>query len=153
MSLGVVGEHTERLFECSPYKHRFFLHIRRQFCVLQTTLHLSCSPYTLKYFLCILYRCLNTTIKGQHFKKCVWGLYNCLRWTGYKFNFLEILKTKLLYVYTENTLNGKLSPKSVYISFNNNTNFKFFRFFPYTRYGFSLKTYTRYCPFKALTFV
>ncbi len=62
MSLGVVGEHTERLFECSPYKHRFFLHIRRQFCVLQTTLHLSCSPYTLKYFLCILYRCLNTTL-------------------------------------------------------------------------------------------
>ncbi len=30
---------------------------------------------------------------------------------------------KMLYAYTENTLNGKISPKSVYISVNNNTKF------------------------------
>jgi hypothetical protein len=30
----------------------------------------------------------------------------------------------MLYAYTETTLNGKLSPKSVYISVNNNTKFK-----------------------------
>jgi hypothetical protein len=34
----------------------------------------------------------------------------------------------------ENTLNGKISPISAYISFNNNTNFKIFRFFLSTRY-------------------
>ncbi len=34
------------------------------------------------------------------------------------------LEKKMLYAYTENTLNGKISPKSVYISVNNNTKFK-----------------------------
>jgi hypothetical protein len=32
------------------------------------------------------------------------------------------LKKKLLYAYTETTLNGEISNKSVYISVNNNTN-------------------------------
>ncbi len=45
-------------------------------------------------------------------------------WTVYKFNFLDIFRKKMLYAYTENTLNGKLCPKSVYISVNNNTKFK-----------------------------
>jgi hypothetical protein len=34
------------------------------------------------------------------------------------------LKQKLLYAYTENTLNGEISTESVYISVNNNTNLK-----------------------------
>jgi hypothetical protein len=32
----------------------------------------------------------------------------------------------MLYAYTENTLNGKISTKTVYISVNNNSNFKIF---------------------------
>ena len=34
------------------------------------------------------------------------------------------LKQKLLYAHTETTLNGEISTESVYISVNNNTNFK-----------------------------
>ena len=60
MSLSLVREHAETLFVCSPYSQRFFPHIWRKFCVPQTTLHLPYSPYTLKYFPRILYRCLNT---------------------------------------------------------------------------------------------
>ncbi len=43
---------------------------------------------------------------------------NLISWKSFKKN--------LLYVYTENKLNGEISPKSVYISFNSNTNFKIF---------------------------
>jgi hypothetical protein len=47
-------------------------------------------------------------------------------------------------------LNGEISPKSVYISFNNNTNVKIFQILSiYTILdGLSLKTISRYCPFK-----
>jgi hypothetical protein len=41
-----------------------------------------------------------------------------------KFIFWLSLKQKLLYAYTENTLNGKISTESVYISVNNNTSVK-----------------------------
>jgi hypothetical protein len=40
------------------------------------------------------------------------------------FIFWLSLKQKRLYVYTENTLNGEISTSSVFISVNNNTNFK-----------------------------
>jgi len=44
---------------------------------------------------------------------------------GTVFQKNESLKPKLLYVYTENTLNGEINTKkNVYISVNNNTNFK-----------------------------
>ncbi len=39
-----------------------------------------------------------------------------------KYIFWLSLKQKLLYAYTENTLNGEISTESVYISVNNNTN-------------------------------
>ncbi len=41
-----------------------------------------------------------------------------------KYIFWLSLKQKLLYAHTENTLNGEISTKSVYILVNNNTNFK-----------------------------
>ena len=64
--------------------------------------------------------------------------------------FWKSFKKNLLYVYTENTLNGKISPKSVYISVNNNKKFKIFLIRSiYTIWdGLSLKTISRYCPFK-----
>jgi hypothetical protein len=57
----------------------------------------------------------------------------------------------MLYAYTETTLNGKLSPKCVYISANNNTKFKkIYILSIYTIWdGLSLKTISRYCPFRA----
>ncbi len=42
------------------------------------------------------------------------------------FIFWLSLKQKLLYAQPENTLNGEISTESVYISVNNNTNFKKF---------------------------
>jgi hypothetical protein len=56
----------------------------------------------------------------------------------------------MLYAYTENTLNGKISPKSVYILVNNNEKFKKILILSiYTIWdGLSLKTISRYCPFK-----
>jgi hypothetical protein len=45
-------------------------------------------------------------LKGQYFKKIEWGVI-CL----------------LLYAYKENTLNGEINTKNVYISASNNTNF------------------------------
>jgi hypothetical protein len=44
--------------------------------------------------------------------------------------FWKSFKKNLLFAYTENTLNNKISPKSVFISFNNNTNFKIFQVLP-----------------------
>jgi hypothetical protein len=43
-----------------------------------------------------------------------------------KKNFWLSLKQKLLYAYTETTLNGEISTVSVYISVNTNTNLKNF---------------------------
>jgi hypothetical protein len=67
-----------------------------------------------------------------------------------KFIFCLSLKQKLLYAYTENTLNGEISNESVYISVNNNTNFKKIEVLSiYTIWDkLSLKTISRYCPFK-----
>ena len=50
----------------------------------------------------------------------------------------------------ETTLNGEISTESVYISVNNNTNFKIFLFLSiYTIWDrLSLKTISRYCFFK-----
>ncbi len=62
-------------------------------------------------------------------------------------------KEKLLYecMDTENTLKGKISTKSVYISVNNKMNLTFFKIlFIYTLWDLSLKTISRYCPFKGL---
>jgi hypothetical protein len=43
----------------------------------------------------------------------------------FKTNFFWLsIKQKLLYAYTETTLNGQISSESVYNSVNNNTNFK-----------------------------
>jgi hypothetical protein len=55
-----------------------------------------------------------------------------------------------MFTYMENTLNGEIRTKSVYISVNNNTNFKnFWILFIYTEWdGLSQKTISRYCPFK-----
>ncbi len=39
-------------------------------------------------------------------------------------NFWISLKPNMLYAYTENTLNGEINTKSVYISVNNNMNLK-----------------------------
>ncbi len=52
----------------------------------------------------------------------------------------------------ETTLNGEISNKSVYISVNNNTNWKFLKILSiYTIWvGLSQKTISRYCPFKRL---
>jgi hypothetical protein len=38
--------------------------------------------------------------------------------------FWKSFKKYLLFAYTESTLNGEISPKSTYISFNNNSNKK-----------------------------
>jgi hypothetical protein len=56
------------------------------------------------------------------------------------------LEKKMLLANMENTLNGKISPKSVYISVNNNTKLKFFLILSIWD-GLSLKTISRYCPF------
>ncbi len=45
------------------------------------------------------------------------------------------LKQKLLYAYTENTLNGEISTESVDISVNNNMKKKKIRFLVSTLYG------------------
>jgi hypothetical protein len=50
-------------------------------------------------------------------------------------NFWISLKQKLLSAHTENTLNGNITTESAYILVNNNTSFKFFRFFLATLYG------------------
>jgi hypothetical protein len=55
----------------------------------------------------------------------------------------------MLYADTENTLKGKRSPKSVYISVNNHMKLKKKLILFYTIWdGFSLKTIPRYCPLK-----
>jgi hypothetical protein len=60
------------------------------------------------------------------------------------------LKPKLLYAYTENTLNGEISTESVNISVKNNKNFKKFEMLSiHTIWErLSQKTISRYCPFK-----
>ncbi len=63
--------------------------------------------------------------KGTLFRKNVMGGYLPAYDEKFtKFIFWLSLKQELLYAYTENTLNGKISTESVYISVNNNTNFK-----------------------------
>jgi hypothetical protein len=64
------------------------------------------------------------------------------------FIFWLSLNQKLLYAYTENTLNGEISSESVYISVNNNTNLKKNLILSiYTIWDrLSLKTISRYCP-------
>jgi hypothetical protein len=123
----------------SPCTHRFFpriLQIRLNTflvpgdnSVYQNNPNLPYSPYTLKYYPCILRvrrkneeyaernfhfpQCLGT-LKGQYFEN---------RWDEQFTNFIFwISLKKLLCTYTENTLNGKISTESVYISGNNNTN-------------------------------
>ncbi len=50
----IWGKFCFLFISASPWTLRFFPRIWRHFCVPQTTLNLPCSPYTLKYFLCIL---------------------------------------------------------------------------------------------------
>ncbi len=66
--------------------------------------------------------------------------------------FLLSFKQKLLCAHTENTLNGEINTESVYISVNNNTNFKkIYILSIYTIWDrLSLKTISRYCPFKSI---
>jgi hypothetical protein len=68
-------------------------------------------------------------------KKCNGGVIYLPTMNSFQNKFLVIFKTKLLYAYTENTLNGKISTESVYISVHNNTNLKKFRFFVPTLHG------------------
>jgi hypothetical protein len=66
-------------------------------------------------------------------------------------SFWISLKPKFLYAYTETALNGQISTESVYISVYNNTNLKkIYILSIYTIWDrVSLKTISRYCPFKA----
>jgi hypothetical protein len=59
-------------------------------------------------------------LKGQHFEKIEWGVIYVLACDEQFKNliFWISLKLKLLYANTENTLNGKINTKSVYISDN-----------------------------------
>ncbi len=51
MSLGVFSKYAKSLFESSPWTHRFFSRIWRQFCVpKKITLHSLYSQYTLNPF-------------------------------------------------------------------------------------------------------
>jgi hypothetical protein len=91
---------------------------------------------------------------GQYFQKIEWGVI-CLGSEQFTiFIFWLSLKQKLLYAYTENTLNGEISTESVYISVNNNTNSKKFLILSiYTIWDrLCLKSISRYCPFKAKRF-
>jgi hypothetical protein len=63
------------------------------------------------------------TLKRQFFEKLNGELYSCLRVNSLQIYILDIFRKKMLYAYTEKTLNGKLNPKSEYISVNNNTKF------------------------------
>ncbi len=98
------------------------------------------SPTTLRYFLRIFQlrrkneeyaerifhhqQCLGTS-KGQCFEKIESGVHYLPRMNSLPKNFFLLsLKQKLLYAYTETTLNGEISTLSVYISVNTNTNFK-----------------------------
>ncbi len=72
---------------------------------------------------------MNWDFKGTVFQKKSdgWLLTGYMLGYGEQFRkkFLKIsLKQKLFYAYTENTLNGEISTKSVDISVNNNMNLK-----------------------------
>ncbi len=72
--------------------------------------------------------------KGTTFQKNVMGGYIQPRINSLQILFLVFFNKKLLYTYTEKSLNGEISTKSVCISVNNIV-YKIFRFFLSTIYG------------------
>jgi hypothetical protein len=68
-------------------------------------------------------QCLGTS-KGKCFEKIEWGVICLPRMNSLQKKILLSIKQKLLYAYTETTLNGEISTESVYNSVNNNTNLK-----------------------------
>jgi hypothetical protein len=74
--------------------------------------------------------------KGTVFQKNRMGGYMLGMVNNLQQKILKIsLKQKLLYAYTENTLNGEISTESVDISVNNNMKKKKIRFLVSTLYG------------------
>jgi hypothetical protein len=69
-------------------------------------------------------QCLGT-LKGKCFEKIEWGVTCLPKMNSLKKKIFWLsIKQKLLYAYTETTLNGEISTESVYNSVNNYTNLK-----------------------------
>ncbi len=89
--------------------------------------------------------------KGIAFRKNLMGVIFLPKMNSFKIKFFWIsLKLKLLNEYIENMLNGEINTESVYISVNYNTNFKKILILSICTIWdiLSLKTISRYCPFK-----
>ncbi len=129
------------------------------------------SPQVLKYFpriLCVRRKneeyaerifspsTMPGDFKGKVFRKNRMGGYMLAQDEQFtKKKFWLSIKQKLLYAYMETTLNGEISTESVYNSVNNNTNLKKILILSiYTIWNrLSLKTISRYCPFKYQYFI
>ncbi len=152
-------------FSYSQNAFKYFPRILGGFCVPQITpschiLHVRINSYcvfseyasilsvhstqALKYFPRILpvrrkkfsISTMPGDFKGTAFQKNLMGGYILSQDEQFKnLIFWISLKLTMLYAYTENMRNGKINSESVYISVNNNTNFKKFRFFLSSLYG------------------